>query len=241
MDDKLGELLLLPNLLSQDLDPQVHLPLALNDAMERIDGLIAESEGGARRFLKRFKLKKAPHLIPVALLNEHSQAKDVDWLLEPVEAGECWGLVSDAGVPCLADPGSNLVYRARLKGLRVKAIPGPSSLVMALVLSGLPAQAFASHGYMPRDAGKRTEFLRNMEQRAIRDRGTQVFFEAPYRNMHAFDACLETLNPKTLLAIACDLTGESEWVQCLPVEMWRKAPRPQLEKRPAVFLVYAKN
>ncbi len=212
-------LILLPNTLGgPDLAPP-----GVAEAVASLDGLIAESERGGRRFLGRYKTKVPAASIPIATLDE-----DVNFLLEPLQAGKTWGVVSDAGLPCLADPGSKLVARARKLGLKVKAFSGPCSITLALMLSGLPAQTFCFHGYLKREREKHLKSL---------DKGrTHLFIEAPYRNEETLKACIEHLPNDALLGTATDLTLESEEVHCLPVHRWKELPN--LKKRPTVFLAY---
>ena len=135
-------LLLLPNLLGEFRHAEVFLPSSVFKAMQTIDGLIAESEKEGRRYLARFETKKPAAEIPIALFNEHTPDSDLDFLLEPILAGERWGLVSDAGLLCIADPGCKLVRRANQRGISVQAFVGPSSILTALMLSGLPGKNF---------------------------------------------------------------------------------------------------
>ena len=135
-------LLLLPNVLADVKHHEPFLPSSVDKAVASIDGLIAESASAGRRFLARFETKKPTNEIPIALFNEHTKEEDIDFLLEPIRKGERWGLISDGGLPCIADPGAKLVKRANISGIIVQAFVGPSSPMLALMLSGLPAQRF---------------------------------------------------------------------------------------------------
>ncbi|MBA3958170.1 MAG: SAM-dependent methyltransferase [Parachlamydiaceae bacterium] len=230
-------LLLLPNLLGEHRHHEVFLPASVDRAVETLDGLIAESEQGGRRFLSRFKTAKPATLIPIALLNEHTPDSDMDFLLEPIRKGERWGLVSDGGVPCVADPGAKLVQRARQTGINVQAFVGPSSIMLSLMLSGLSGQRFVFHGYLPKEPTQRKQQLKRLEQASKQDYYTQIFIEAPYRNQHALEAIMETLSPETLLCVAWDLTLPTQGVLSQPIEVWKKSPLPNLEKKPAIFLI----
>jgi len=237
--NKKRALLLLPNLLGEHRHHELFLPVSVDRAMETIDGLIAESEKEAKRYLSRFQTKKSVQEMPVALLNEHTPDEEIDFLLEPMVQGERWGLISDAGVPCVADPGSKLVARARQLGISIRAFIGPSSLLLALMLSGLPAQRFYFRGYLGRDSDKRKREIRILEQQAIKDEATQLFIEAPYRNQHMLEALLEELNEQTMLCVAWDLTLPTQGVVVQPVKVWKRSPLPNIHKKPAVFLVAA--
>ena len=139
-------LLLLPNVLSEEESTFCHLALDLGKKIGSLDGLIAESEKGGRRYLKRFTFPEGRTFrdVPIRLLNEHTESKQLNELLDPILKGETWGIVSDAGLPCIADPGALLVSLARKKGVNIEAISGPSSVFLALMLSGLSAQKFCS-------------------------------------------------------------------------------------------------
>lgn len=234
-------LLLLPNLLAESRHHDLFLPASVDRAVASIDGLIAESEQGGRRFLSHFKMDKKPHEVPIALLNEHSNEEDLDFLLAPIAEGQRWGLVSDSGVPCVADPGSRLVARARQRGLVVQAFVGPCSFLLALMLSGLPGQRFAFHGYLDKEPSKREQQIIQLEKGSREQDSTQIFMEAPYRNMHLLDSLLKTLSPKTSLSIAWDLTMPSQGIMTHKIETWKKLPLPNLEKKPAVFLLNSLN
>lgn len=221
-------LLLLPNLLGENRHHQLFLPASIDKAMKSIDGLIAESESGARRFLSHFEMDKKPHEVPVALYNE----EDIDFILEPLAKGERWGFVSDAGLPCIADPGHKLVARARARGIPIQAFVGPSAIMLALMQSGLPGQHFTFHGYIGKEAAQRKMELTKMESQP----GTHIFIEAPHRNKHTLESLLESLSPETRLCIAWDLTLPTQGIITEPVRVWQKMALPNIDKKPAIFL-----
>lgn len=226
-------LLLLPNLLGEMRHHEAFLPPSVDKAVATLDGLIAENPTEGRRYLGRFKTKKPAEQIPIALLNEHTPVDQIDFLLEPVVNGERWGLVSDAGLPCVADPGYLLVRRARQLGLIVQAFVGPSSIMLALMLSGLPGQQFTFHGYLDKDATQRKSQLRSMEK----EKGmTHIFIETPYRNTQLLEQLVQQLNDETILCAAWDLTLQTQGVLSQPVKLWKKSPLPNLAKKNAIFL-----
>lgn len=232
-------LLLLPNLLGDYRHAEVFLPTSVFKAMQSIDGLIAESEMEGRRYLKRFETKKPAMEIPIALFNEHTPDQDIDFLLEPIVAGERWGLVSDAGLPCIADPGSKLVLRANQRGIHVQAFVGPSSISLALMLSGLPGQKFFFHGYLDKDPVKRGHQIKRLAQQSQAEGATQIFMEAPYRNRHTLEALLQMLPDQVWLSVAWDLTLSTQGVMTQLVSQWKKCSLPNLEKKPTIFLIAA--
>lgn len=223
-------LYLLPNVLGPVDDIHTFLPTSVDSALAQIDGLIAESEGEGRRYLKRFQTKKKPHEMPIALLNEHSGRGDIDFLLEPLLKGEIWGVVSDAGLPCIADPGAALVRRAQQLKIPLQLFTGPSSITMALILSGLSGQRFFFHGYIPKAPEERIEALKSWEKmKGV----THIFIEAPYRNAHTLEACLKVLHKETLLCVAQNLTLPNQLVQTAPIGKWQVI---EVGKEPTVFL-----
>lgn len=232
-------LLLLPNLLGDNPHHGVFLPASVDRAVQSIDGLIAESESGGRRYLSRFNLDRKPQEVPIALYNKNVHQNDLDFLLEPIINGQRWGLVTDCGLPCLADPGHKLVYRARQLGITVQAFVGPSSIIMSLMLSGLPAQRFSFHGYIDKEPKQRESQIRQLEKESKAKDSTEIFMEAPHRNGYTLQALLENLHDQTHLCVAWDLTMPTQGIVCQPIAVWKKMALPNIDKKPALFLVYA--
>lgn len=231
-------LLLLPNLLSNELQAEMFLPSSVFKAVSSIDGLIAESEIGGRRYLSRFETKKAVRDMPIALFNEHTQVGDVDFFLQPIVEGQRWGLISDAGLPCIADPGCVLVARAKQRGITVQAFVGPSALMMAIMLSGLPAQKFFFQGYLAKEKDKRRTQIKQLSIQSQKEKALQVFIEAPYRNMWLFEDLIAVLSDDCMVCVAWDLTLPSQGVMTQRVDQWKKVTPPNLEKKPTVFMLY---
>jgi len=234
-------LLLLPNLIGQQGGHEAFFPVSVDQAVASIDGLIAESSQGGRSYLNQFRTKKPPYQIPLALLNEHTAPDEIDFFLKPIKEGQRWGLVTDSGLPCMADPGSKLVYRARQLGISIEAFVGPSSLMMALMLSGLPGQRFSFQGYLSRAQDKRVQQLRQLEKTSKEQDSTQIFIEAPYRNAHTLQSICETLDDSTIVCVAWDLTMPTQGIVCQKNGAIKKCPLPQIDKKPAIFLIYAGN
>lgn len=234
-------LLLLPNLLGEQRHHSPFLPASVDKAMQSLDGLIAESEQGGRRYLSRFQTKKPASEIPIALLNEHTPDDHMDFLLEPIIKGERWGLVSDSGLPCIADPGAKLVSRARKLGIQIQAFIGPSSIFMALMLSGFSGQRFTFHGYLHKDLNQRLKQISQLELISKTDNSTQIFIEAPYRNQLMLQSLIEKLSDNTLLCVAWDLTMPSQGVLSQSVAVWKKSPLPNIDKKNAIFLISSES
>ena len=233
-----GILFLLPNLLDDELPHEPYLPVSVGEAVRSLDGLIAESEKGARRYLRRFVSHEQMARLPLKLLNEHTQPSELLEMIEPVIQGQRWGIVSDAGLPCLADPGAPLVWLARQRGLQVIAFPGPSSPILALQLSGLNGQRFAFHGYLPREMPDLQQRLRQLEKISKQEDSTEIWIEAPYRSSKMAQAVMETMSSETLLCIALSLIAPCQRIATQKIADWKKHPF-SIEKEPAVFLIHS--
>ena len=229
-----GTLYLVPVALGGE-GAQPLLPAATLEIARALRVFIAEDARSARRFLKAIGHPGPVREVGMLLLNEHTAAREIDALLARLLAGQDCGLVSEAGCPAVADPGAELVRRAHLSGIRVVPLVGPSSILLALMASGLDGQHFAFHGYLPVDKGERARRLKDIEARAHGQ--TQIFIETPYRNAALLQALLDHCRGDTLLGVAADLTLPSEWVATRAIAEWKKKP-PALDRRPAVFLLY---
>lgn len=230
-----GTLILLPNVLDPESDQGMELlPAALPSIVQTISGLIAEDEKEARKYLRRFLSHEKMKATPIRLLNEHTTSKELEGLLDPLQKGERWGLISDAGLPCIADPGSTLVSLARRRNIPVQALPGPSSLILALQLSGFSGQNFCFHGYLPRETPDLERVVKDLERRA--KTATQIWIEAPYRSQKMLSALKEWLHGDTNLCIAASLTSRSERIVTQPMHKW-KVSSFELGKEPTVFLL----
>lgn len=229
-------LLLLPNLLGNVKHHQMFLPASVDNAMETLDGLIAESATEGRRYLTRFKTKKPAHDIPIAVFDKNTPDEDLDFLLEPIRKGERWGLVSDAGLPCIADPGNKLVMRARNSGVNIQAFVGPSSILLALMLSGLSGQNFHFLGYLDKEQTQREKEIRDLAKRAKAENTTMIAMETPFRNQALLESFLRVLDDNAMLCVAWDLTLPTQGILSQKVSLWKKSPLPNLEKRAAIFL-----
>lgn len=233
-------LYLLPNLIGPVSDYQLFFPPNVVEAVAKLDGLIAESDGEGRRFLKRFTTKKPPYQVPLALFPKKITEAEMKFLLEPVIKGETWGVISDSGLPCLADPGAALVLQARKLHLPIEAFAGPSSILLALMLSGLSGQSFHFHGYIPKTEDLRREALIQWQRESKQGGATQLFIEAPHRNEQVFATCLETLGEETLFCVASYLTMPEQWVETKLIRNWKKMSFQKavesMHKKPTVFL-----
>ncbi len=200
---------------------------------------VVENARTARAELKRFEHPAPLRELDIRELPDKPGPADLDALLAPLLGGVDAGLMSEAGCPAVADPGALLVRRAHEKGVRVVPLVGPSSLLLALMASGLNGQSFTFHGYLPVDEEARKRRLRELEAESARFSRTQLFIETPYRNERMFEALRSTCGPETRLCIARDLTTADEWIVTRRIADWKCAPAPELSKRPTVFLLLA--
>jgi 16S rRNA (cytidine1402-2'-O)-methyltransferase len=230
-----GSLYLLPNTLG-DTAAEAVIPAAPLQRTRSLDYFIAENPKSARAFLKRIGYPRPLQETRVDRLDQNTPAADVASLLGPVLAGRDAGLLSEAGLPAIADPGAALVRLAHEKGVRVVPLSGPSSIFLALSASGLEGQRFAFHGYLPIERTELIAAIEELERQSRRLHQTQIFIETPYRNDATLAAMLRVLSDDTLVCVAADLTLESEMVKTRSAAQWR-GQAPQLKGRPAVFLV----
>ena len=232
-----GTLYLLPNTLG-NAPPEETIPAAALNHARTLDYIIAEDPKTARAFLKRIAPQRPLQSIRVERLDHNTPENEIPALLRPLLAGSDAGLLSEAGLPAVADPGSNLVRLAHAHGVRVVPLSGPSSLLLALAASGLDGQRFAFHGYLPAKPGPLATALRTLERQSLSDRQTQIFIETPYRNDRTLATLLGVLRPGTVLCLASDLTLPTETIHTRKIAEWRGQP-PQLKGRPTVFLFLA--
>jgi len=226
-------LYILPNVLHESQNPLHSLPVQIQHVVESLDGLICENEKKARQYLKNFSLKMPIQDFPLLVLNEHT--KNVEELLEPLTMQKSWGLLSDAGLACIADPGSLLVRLAHKKRIPVQVLHGPCSITATLQLSGMSGQSFSFWGYLPRESDMRKKELVRLEGLAKKYRQTQIFIETPYRNLDLVKDAISVLAPTTTLCIACDIDGPDQEVHVKTIAQYKKGSLPNIYKRPAVF------
>jgi 16S rRNA (cytidine1402-2'-O)-methyltransferase len=214
------------------------IPPYVVDVARQLDVFIAERAKTARHYLKALGPAKPLQEIQVVELPDNQAAGEAEAVfLEAVRAGRDVGLVSEAGCPGVADPGAAIVAVAHREGVRVVPLVGPSSLLLALMASGMNGQRFAFHGYLSPKRPELARDLRRLEQTARQQRQTQLFIETPYRSQMVLEVALDTLQPDTRFGVAQDLSGPSEFIRSLPIREWKKQARLELGKLPAVFLI----
>jgi len=246
-----GTLYLVPNTLGTASDPSGSLASIIPQNVQVITAglgyFIAENAKTTRAYLKQvalaYPLARPIQEIHIRELNVNTNASVLPDLLAPIMAGEDGGLISEAGVPAVADPGSNLVGMAHELGITVRPLVGPSSLLLALMASGLHGQSFAFNGYLPTDAAQRVKRIKALEDRSRREKQTQLFIETPYRNEAMLEALVSTCQPDTRICVATDLTLSSESVRTRTAGKWKTAlvagQLPDFHRKPTVFLLLA--
>jgi 16S rRNA (cytidine1402-2'-O)-methyltransferase len=231
----MGELYLVPNLLSEGEWQQV-LPARIFTVVTGTRYFIVENLRTTRRFLKQVNREINIDELVFFELNKHTLPGDVAGFMKPLEEGNNMAVVSEAGCPGVADPGADVVKLAHEKGYRVVPLVGPSSILLALMASGMNGQNFAFNGYLPVNSHERTRAIALLEKKAISEKQTQIFIETPYRNNAMVADILKTCSPATPLCIAAGITGQEEMIATKPVGQWKKRI-PDLNKTPVVFLI----
>jgi 16S rRNA (cytidine1402-2'-O)-methyltransferase len=243
-----GTLYLIPNTLGPTESAETLaaiIPAEVRALTARLDYFIAENAKTTRAFLKlvaqQHPLAKPLQEIEIRELNINTAATALPALLEPLQSGRNAGLISEAGVPAVADPGANLVRLAHAKGVPVKPLVGPSSLLLAVMASGLNGQSFAFNGYLPVDTAQKAKRLKELEDRSRREKQTQLFIETPYRNAGMLEAMVNTCQPATMICVATDITLASESIQTKTAAQWKSEVKagkmPDFHKKPTVFLL----
>ena len=233
-----GTIYMLPCPISEQRDVWDVLPKSNLEVINSLDYFIVENIRSARRFLSRAGIERKIDQLEFVELNEHtSKVEDVERMLRPILEGRSAGVISEAGVPGVADPGADIAALAHRHGVRVVPLVGPSSILMSVMASGLNGQSFAFVGYLPIKDGERARRLRELERRVREERQSQLFIEAPYRNVKLYETLVSMLSPTLRLTVATDITSPEEFILTLPIAEWRKRGVPEIAKRPTIFLL----
>lgn len=230
-----GKIYLIPCTLG---DTSVHdvLPRKVFDIIDSLDYFIVENIRSARRFIRKVSANKNIDAITFFELNKKTNELVIPEYLKPLMNGNDIGIISEAGNPGIADPGNILVSAAHKKQIKVEPLTGPSSILLALISSGLNGQNFAFNGYLPVQSKDRTKAIQSLETKSRNEKQSQIFMETPYRNMKMLEDILRVCNSKTSLCIAADITMETEYIQTKTISEWKKSI-PDLHKRPAIFII----
>lgn len=232
---RMAKLYLIPTTLGDTTIERV-LPPDLTGIISSIPVFIVENIRTARRFLKKVNPAIVIDDLTFFELNQHTDRKEISRFLEPISNGLNIGIISEAGCPAVADPGADVVKIAHTKNIQVIPLVGPSSILLALMASGMSGQNFAFNGYLPIKNPEKAQQIKFLEKRMLTEGQTQIFIEAPYRNAQLLDDLLKNCDPQTMLCIAADITLDTEFIQAKPVSYW-KTHLPDIQKRPAIFMI----
>lgn len=232
----LGKLYLIPTTLGES-DPMDVLPQTVKRAIDFIDYYIVENEKTARKSIKIVHPEKKQPDLKISLLNKHTDAKEHAAMIAPCLQGINVGLMSEAGCPGVADPGAAIVKIAHEKGIQVVPLVGPSSILLALMGSGMNGQSFAFNGYLPIEKSEKKNAIKGLEKLSFDKNQSQLFIETPYRNNKLLEDILQALQPNTHLCIACDITLPTEYIKTFRVADWKKT-KVDLHNRPCIFIIH---
>jgi 16S rRNA (cytidine1402-2'-O)-methyltransferase len=230
-----GKLYLIPTRLG-DNPPLEVLPISIKKIIEDIDYYIVENEKTARRFIKRISPNKSQPSLKLQVLNKYTTEAERNTYLNACLDGVSMGLLSEAGCPAIADPGADIVNLAHQMDIRVVPLVGPSSIILALMASGMNGQSFTFNGYLPIDKSERKSKIKALERLSSEHNQSQIFIETPYRNMTMLEDLIKTLHPNTRICVACDLTLPTEFIKTKMAKDW-KYNTEDLHKRPAIFII----
>ncbi|MEO6884197.1 MAG: SAM-dependent methyltransferase [Bacteroidia bacterium] len=235
--NKKGTLYLIPTTLGTEAEISESIPAIVGKIINEIDHYIVENEKSARHFLKKMGIQKSLNEIVLYPLNTQTNPEIYSSYLNAIEEGKNMGIISEAGCPCIADPGAVIVKLAHQKKIKVVPLTGPSSILLALMASGFNGQNFAFNGYLPKEKSDRIRKIKELEKNIFQKQQTQIFIETPYRNQHLLEDIISTCDSNTLLCVACDVTLPSEMIVTQSILEWKKK-LPDIQKRPTIFLLY---
>lgn len=236
MNTEKGKLYLIPTTLG-DNEPLEVLPMSVKKIIELTDTYIVENEKTARRFIKRISSNKAQASLEIFHLNKFTNSSILPEFLEPCMRGINVGLLSEAGCPGVADPGADIVKLAHEKDIKVVPLVGPSSILMAIMSSGMNGQSFSFNGYLPIDKGERKSEIKRLERLSFDHNQSQIFIETPYRNNKMLEDLYNVLGKNTNICVACDITLPTEYIKTFTAEEWSKK-KVDLHKRPTIFIIH---
>lgn len=234
---QLGKLYLIPTTLGETENPFDVLPQTIKRSIELLDYYIVENEKTARKFIKSICPEKVQAALHLSALNKHTPDSEYKKMIQDCVEGKNVGLMSEAGCPGVADPGAVIVKLAHEKGIKVVPLVGPSSILLAIMASGMNGQNFAFNGYIPIDAAEKKEAIKNLEKLSISKNQSQIFIETPYRNNKMLEDILNSLHPETYLCVASDITLPTEYIKTMRVVNWKKT-KIDLHNRPTIFIIH---
>lgn len=232
-----GKLFLIPTVIAEDTQQAV-IPASVLSTLKQINHFLAEDVRTARRYLSSLKIYESIEPLDFNVLNKDTKEQELKALFAPIHTGKNLGILSESGCPGIADPGALAAKYAHQQGIQVVPLTGPSSILLALMASGLNGQKFAFHGYLPIDSKESQVAIKGLEKESRATHQTQIFIETPYRNNSVTANLLKALHEDTVLCIAINVTGKDESILTKSIKEWRKH-KPELPKSPAVFLFLA--
>ncbi|MGV9004840.1 SAM-dependent methyltransferase [Flavobacterium sp.] len=231
-----GKLYLIPTTMGE-MNPEDVLPILVYRTVELINTYIVENDKTARKFIKSVQPSKVQADLKLSLLNKRTEDSELQAMIKPCLNGENIGLMSEAGCPGVADPGAVIVKMAHENGIQVVPLVGPSSILLAMMASGLNGQSFAFNGYLPIDKSEKKNAIKNFETLSHAKNQSQLFIETPYRNNKLMEDLVVFLQPSTLLCVACDITLPTEYIKTFRIADWKKT-KVDLHNRPTIFIIH---
>jgi 16S rRNA (cytidine1402-2'-O)-methyltransferase len=232
----IGKLYLIPTTMGE-CDPMDVLPQTIKRCVEFIDDYIVENEKTARKCIKSTNPEKVQATLRLSALNKHTETSEYNKMIQPCLEGKNIGLMSEAGCPAIADPGAAIVKLAHEKGIQVVPLVGPSSILLAMMASGMNGQGFTFNGYLPIDKSEKKTALKNLEQLSQTKNQSQIFIETPYRNNKLLEDIIQCLQPNTHLCVATDITLPTEYIKTFRINDWKKVS-VDLHNRPTIFIIH---
>ncbi|PIB37821.1 SAM-dependent methyltransferase [Maribacter sp. 4G9] len=234
---KKGKLYLIPSTLGE-IPPLEVLPISIKRAIEEINIYIVENEKTARHFIKKISPRKSQPSLTLFSLNKFTEASEIPSFLNPCSEGYDVGILSEAGCPGIADPGAAVVKIAHERNIQVVPLVGPSSIILALMASGMNGQNFAFNGYLAIEGSERKKQIKTLEKKSKEENQSQIFIETPYRNNKLLEELVKTVSGNTRICVACDITLTTEFIRTKPASQW-KLEQVDLHKRPTIFIIQA--
>ena len=232
----LGKLYLIPTTMGE-CDPMDVFPQTIKRSIELLDQYIVENDKTARKSIKLVCPEKKQADLTLYVLNKHTETKEHLEFIKPLLEGHNMGLMSEAGCPGVADPGAVIVKLAHEKGIQVVPLVGPSSILLAMMASGMNGQSFTFHGYLPIEKDEKKSSLKSLERISFEKNQSQIFIETPYRNNKLLEDLIQILHPETHLCIATDITLPTEYIKTKKIAAWKKET-VDLHKRPTIFIIH---
>ena len=235
MNNNIGDIYMIPSVLAEGTQEQT-LSLSILKKINELNFFAVENIRSARRFIRSVDKDKVIDNIDFQIVDKNTKPNEIDRIIEYIYLGKSIGVLSEAGCPGIADPGAKLIEKAHENGIKVVPLVGPSSILLALMASGMNGQSFAFHGYLPIQEKERKQKIKELERKIIQNNQTQIFMETPYRNNKMLEDIIKTCSEKTKLCVACNITSSEEYIETLMLGDWKKM-KVDLHKKPTIFVL----